>query len=159
MGPSIGISLEVDETTLFDKLVDLVRKMIQRTSFDDYLIRLVTQSGQFPDKLYFPRPMVFYLKDYRGRKFLKRLYLKYWTKNGNRGCRDEGWCGFCISAILTIIMATGLLNQRQAICKIKGLEYKQLEGVSYFPYDLVVEGGEYIGMHLIYDPRKKMSWN
>jgi len=27
-----------------------------------------------------------------------------------------------------------------ALCKIKGLDYKQLEGLPYFPYDLVAEG-------------------
>ena len=26
-----------------------------------------------------------------------------------------------------------------AICKLKGLDYKQLEGFPYFPYDLVAE--------------------
>ena len=44
----------------------------------------------------------------------------------------------CISATLIIIMATGPLS-RGALCKLKGLDYKELEGLPYFPYDLVAE--------------------
>ena len=52
--------------------------------------------------------------------------------------RDTGWYETCISTTLIIIMATGLLSP-VLFASSKDWIIKQLEGLSYFPYDLIAE--------------------
>ena len=68
------------------------------------------------------------------------LLKEYLNKKWYQGSRDAGWYDLHKQNI-KIMWDTGPFGSG-AICKIKGLDYKQLEGVPYFPYDLVAEGSK-----------------
>ena len=133
---SIGILLDVDEE-IFEKLVDLVRK----DDPEDYLIDYLIQS-RHPDwtiriNYDFPRPYGFTRKIIEEEKSEKALKLlkKYVTKKWYPGHRDTGWYDLHKENIDNYYGYWSF--ESGALCKLKDLDYKQLEGLPYFPYDLV----------------------
>ena len=136
---SIGIMLEVDETT-FDKLVDLVRKDDPEDYLIDYLIQSRHPEWTIRINYNFPRPYGFTRKIIEEENSEKAVSLlkEYLTKKWYQGSRDEGWYDLHKRNIDNYYDYWSF--ESGALCKIKGLDYKQLEGFSYFPYDLVAEG-------------------
>lgn len=136
---SIGIMLEVDETT-FDKLVDLVRKDDPEDYLIDYLIQSRHPEWTIRINYNFPRPYGFTRKIIEEENSEKAVSLlkEYLTKKWYQGSRDEGWYDLHKRNIDNYYGYWSF--ESGALCKIKGLDYKQLEGFSYFPYDLVAEG-------------------
>ena len=136
---SIGVLLEIDETT-FDKLVDLVKK----DDLEDYLIDYLIQSRHPEWKIRinynFPRPYGFTRKIIEEENSEKAVSLlkEYLTKKWYQGCRDEGWYDLHKRNIDNYYGYWSF--ESGALCKLKGLDFKKLEGLSYFPYDLVAEG-------------------
>ena len=136
---SIGILLEIDEE-IFDQLVDLVKK----DDTEDYLIDYLIQSRHPEWKIWinydFPRPYGFTRKiieednSDQALKLLKEYVAKKWYP----GHRDTGWYDLHKENIDNYYGYWSF--ESGALCKIKGLDYKQLEGLPYFPYDLVAEG-------------------
>ena len=136
---SIGILLEVDETT-FDKLVDLVRKDDPEDYLIDYLIQSRHPEWTIRINYNFPRPYGFTRKIIEEENSEKAVSLlkEYLTKKWYQGCRDEGWYDLHKRNIDNYYGYWSF--ESGALCKIKGLDYKQLEGLPYFPDDLVAEG-------------------
>ena len=136
---SIGILLEIDEE-IFDKLVDLVKKDDPEDYLIDYLIRSRHPEWTIRINYNFPRPYGFTRKIIEEENSEKAMSLlkEYLTKKWYQGCRDEGWYDLHKE---TIDNYYGYWSfESGALCKLKGLDYKELEGVPYFPYDLVAEG-------------------
>lgn len=135
---SIGILLEVDETT-FDKLVDLVRKDDSEDYLIDYLIQSRHPEWTIRINYNFPRPYGFTRKIIEEENSEKAVSLlkEYLTKKWYQGCRDEGWYDLHKRNIDNYYGYWSF--ESGALCKLKGLDYKELEGVPYFPYDLVAE--------------------
>ena len=137
---SIGILLEVDETT-FDKLVDLVRKDDPEDYLIDYLIQSRHPEWTIRINYNFPRPYGFtrkIIEEENSEQALK-LLKEYVTKKWYPGHRDTGWYDLHKYNIDNYYGYWSF--ESGALCKLKELDYKQLEGLPYFPYDLVAEGG------------------
>ena len=136
---SIGILLEVDETT-FDKLVDLVRRDDPEDYLIDYLIQSRHPEWTIRINYNFPRPYGFTRKiiEEENSEQAVSLLKEYLTRKWYQGCRDEGWYDLHKRNIDNYYGYWSF--ESGALCKIKGLDYKQLEGFPYFPYDLVAEG-------------------
>ena len=136
---SIGILLEIDETT-FDKLVDLVRKDDPEDYLIDYLIQSRHPEWTIRINYNFPRPYGFTRKIIEEEDSEKAVSLlkEYLTKKWYQGCRDEGWYDLHKRNIDNYYGYWSF--ESGALCKLKGLDYKELEGLPYFPYDLVAEG-------------------
>lgn len=137
---SIGILLEVDETT-FDKLVDLVRKDDPEDYLIDYLIQSRHPEWKIRINYNFPRPYGFTRKIIEEENSVKAIALlkEYLTKKWYQGCREEGWYDLHKENIDNYYGYWSF--ESGALCKLKGLDYKELKGLPYFPYDLVAEGG------------------
>ncbi|WP_398587584.1 PoNe immunity protein domain-containing protein [Streptococcus sp. Marseille-P6264] len=138
---SIGILLEIDETT-FDKLVDLVRKDDPEDYLIDYLIQSRHPEWTIRINYNFPRPYGFtrkIIEEENAEQALK-LLKEYVTKKWYPGHRDTGWYDLHKENIDNYYGYWSF--ESGALCKLKGLDYKELEGVPYFPYDLVAEGAE-----------------
>ena len=138
---SIGILLDIEETT-FDKLVDLVRKDDPEDYLIDYLIQSRHPEWTIRINYNFPRPYGFtrnIIEEENSEKAVS-LLKEYLTKKWYQGCRDEGWYDLHKRNIDNYYGYWSF--ESGAICKLKGLDYKELGGVPYFPYDLVVEGGK-----------------
>lgn len=135
---SIGILLEIDEAT-FDKLVDLVRKDDPEDYLIDYLIQSRHPEWKIRINYNFPRPYGFTRKIIEEENSEKAISLlkEYVTKKWYPGHRDTGWYDLHKENIDNYYGYWSF--ESGALCKLKGLDYKQLEGVSYFPYDLVAE--------------------
>ena len=135
---SIGILLEIDEAT-FDKLVDLVRKDDPEDYLIDYLIQSRHPEWTIRINYNFPRPYGFTRKIIEEENSEKAISLlkEYVTKKWYPGHRDTGWYDLHKENIDNYYGYWSF--ESGALCKLKGLDYKQLEGVSYFPYDLVAE--------------------
>ncbi|KXT71193.1 PoNe immunity protein domain-containing protein [Streptococcus cristatus] len=138
---SIGILLEIDEEA-FDKLVELVRN----DNPEDYLIDYLVQS-RYPDweihiNYNFPRPYGFTRKiiEEENPEQAFKLFKEYLTQKWYQGSRDAGWYDLHRRNIKSFYGYWSF--ESGAICKLKGLDYKELEGLPYFPYDLVAEGAE-----------------
>ena len=138
---SIGILLEVDETT-FDKLVDLVRKDDPEDYLIDYLIQSRHPEWKIRINYNFPRPYGFTRKIIEEENSEKAVSLlkEYLTKKWYQGCRDEGWYDLHKRNIDNYYGYWSF--ESGALCKLKGLDYKELKGLSYFPYDLVAESAK-----------------
>ena len=136
---SIGILLEVDETT-FDKLVDLVRKDDPEDYLIDYLIQSRHPEWKIRINYNFPRPYGFTRKIIEEENSEKAVSLlkEYLTKRWYQGCRDEGWYDLHKYNLDNYYGYWSF--ESGALCKLKGLDDKELEGLPYFPYDLVAEG-------------------
>ena len=136
---SIGILLEIDEE-IFDQLVDLVKKDDTEDYLIDYLIQSRHPEWTIRINYNFPRPYGFTRKiieednSDQALKLLKEYVAKKWYP----GHRDTGWYDLHKENIDNYYGYWSF--ESGALCKIKGLDYKQLEGLPYFPYDLVEEG-------------------
>lgn len=137
---SIGILLEIDETT-FDKLVDLVKKDDPEDCLIDYLIQSRHPEWTIRINYNFPRPYGFTRKiieeenSDQAVKLLKEYVIKKWYQ----GSRDSAWYDVHKQNVKNHVGYWSF--ESGALCKLKGLDYTELEGVPYFPYDLVAEGG------------------
>ena len=136
---SIGILLEIDEE-IFDQLVDLVKKDDPEDYLIDYLIQSRHPEWKIRINYNFPRPYGFTRKIIEEENSEKAVALlkEYLTKKWYQGCREEGWYDLHKENIDNYYGYWSF--ESGALCKIKGLDYKQLEGLPYFPYDLFVEG-------------------
>ena len=133
--------LDRDEA-IFDQIVDLVKK----DDPEDYLIDYLIQSRQ-PDwkiriNYNFPRPYGFTRKiiEEENTEQALKLLKEYLTKKWYQGSKDTGWHDLHKTNNKSYYSYWSF--ESGAICKIKGLDYKELEGVPYFPYDLVAEGAK-----------------
>ena len=136
---SIGILLEIDEMT-FEKLVDLVRKDDPEDYLIDYLIQSRHPEWTIRINYNFPRPYGFtrkIIEEENSEQALK-LLKEYVTKKWYPGHRDTGWYDLHKYNIDNYYGYWSF--ESGALCKLKRLDYKQLEGLPYFPYDLVTEG-------------------
>ena len=138
---SIGILLEIDETT-FDQLVDLVKKDDPEDYLIDYLIQSRHPEWSIRVNYNFPRPYGFTRKiiEEENSEQAVSLLKEYLTKKWYQGCRDEGWYDLHKRNIDNYYGYWSF--ESGALCKLKGLDYKELEGLSYFPYDLVAESAK-----------------
>ena len=137
---SIGILLEIDEMT-FEKLVDLVTKDDPEDYLIDYLIQSRHPEWTIRINYNFPRPYGFtrkIIEEENSEQALK-LLKEYVTKKWYPGHRDTGWYDLHKYNIDNYYGYWSF--ESGALCKLKELDYKQLEGLPYFPYDLVAEGG------------------
>ena len=136
---SIGILLEIDEE-IFDQLVDLVKKDDTEDYLIDYLIQSRHPEWTIRINYNFPRPYGFtrkIIEEDNSDQALK-LLKEYVAKKQYPGHRDTGWYDLHKENIDNYYGYWSF--ESGALCKIKGLDYKQLEGLPYFPYDLVAEG-------------------
>ena len=138
---SIGILLEIDEE-IFDQLVDLVKKDDPEDYLIDYLIQSRHPEWKIRINYNFPRPYGFTRKIIEEENSEKAVSLlkEYLTKKWYQGCREEGWYDLHKENIDNYYGYWSF--ESGAICKLKGLNYKELEGLPYFPYDLVAEGAK-----------------
>ncbi|MBZ2065722.1 DUF1911 domain-containing protein [Streptococcus sanguinis] len=138
---SIGILLEINDE-IFDQLVDLVKKDDPEDYLIDYLIQSRHPDWKIRINYNFPRPYGFTRKiieeenDEQALKLLKEYVTKKWYP----GHRDTGWYDLHKENIDNYYGYWSF--ESGALCKIKGLDYRELEGVPYFPYDLVAEGAK-----------------
>ena len=138
---SIGILLEIDGVT-FDKLVDLVKKDDPEDYLIDYLIQYRHPDWNIRINYNFPRPYGFTRKiiEEENAENAVALLKEYLEKKWYQGSRDEGWYDLHKRNIDNYYGYWSF--ESGALCKIKGLDYKELEGLPYFPYDLVAEGAK-----------------
>ena len=138
---SIGILLEIDEE-IFEQLVDLVKKDDPEDYLIDYLIQYRHPAWKIRINYNFPRPYGFtrkIIEEENSEQALKRLQ-EYLTKKWYQGSRDAGWYDLHKQNVKNHVGYWSF--ESGAICKIKGLNYKELEEIPYFPYDLVAERAE-----------------
>ena len=136
---SIGILLEIEEM-IFDQLIDLVKKDDPEDYLIDYLIQsrhpewTIRVNYNFPKSYGFTRKIIEEEDSEQALKLLKEYLAKKWYQ----GSRDTGWYNLHKTNNRSYYGYWSF--ESGSICKLKGLDYKELEGVPYFPYDLVVEG-------------------
>lgn len=138
---SIGILLEINDE-IFDQLVDLVKKDDPEDYLIDYLIQSRHPDWKIRINYNFPRPYGFtrkIIEEENAEQALK-LLKEYVTKKWYPGHRDTGWYDLHKENIDNYYGYWSF--ESGALCKIKGLDYRELEGVPYFPYDLVAEGAK-----------------
>lgn len=136
---SIGIMLDIDEA-IFDQIVDLVKKDDPEDYLIDYLIQYRHPAWKIRINYNFPRPYGFtrkIIEEENSEQALKRLQ-EYLTKKWYQGSKDTGWHDLHKTNNKSYYGYWSF--ESGALCKIKGLDYRELEGVPYFPYDLVAEG-------------------
>lgn len=136
---SIGILLDVDEE-IFEKLVDLVKKDDPEDYLIDYLIQSRHPEWSIRVNYNFPRPYGFtrkIIEEENSDQALK-LLKEYVAKKWYQGSRDTGWYNLHKSNNRSYYGYWSF--ESGALCKLKDLDYKELEGFPYFPYDLVAEG-------------------
>lgn len=136
---SIGILLNIDEET-FNQLVDLVKKDDPEDYLIDYLIQSRHPGWTIRINYNFPRPYGFTRKIIKEENSVQALKLlkEYVTKKWYQGSRDAAWYDVQKQNVKNHVGYWSF--ESAALCKIKGLDYKQLEGLPYFPYDLVAAG-------------------
>ena len=136
---SIGILLNIDEET-FNQLVDLVKKDDPEDYLIDYLIQARHPEWTIRINYNFPKPYGYTQKiieeenSEQALKLLKEYLVKKWYQRS----RDAAWYDLHKQNIKNHVGYWSF--ESAALCKIKGLDYKQLEGLPYFPYDLDAEG-------------------
>ena len=138
---SIGILLEIDEE-IFEQLVDLVKKDDSEDYLIDYLIQYRHPAWKIRINYNFPRPYGFtrkIIEEENSEQALK-LLQEYLTKKWYQGSRDAGWHDLHKQNVKNHVGYWSF--ESGAICKIKGLNYKELEEIPYFPYELVAERAE-----------------
>ena len=136
---SIGILLEIDEE-IFDQLVDLVKKDDPEDYLIDYLIQSRHPEWTIRINYNFPRPYSFtrkIIEEENSEQALK-LLKEYLVKKWYQGSRDTGWYNLHKTNNRSYYGYWSF--ESGALCKLKGLDYKELEELPYFPYDLVAEG-------------------
>lgn len=135
---SIGILLDIEEG-IFDRLVDLVKKDDPEDYLIDYLIQSRHPKWTIRINYNFPRPYGFtrkIIEEDNSNQALK-LLKEYVTKKWYPGHRDTSWYDLHKENIDNYYGYWSF--ESGALCKLKGLDYKELEGLPYFPYDLVAE--------------------
>ena len=135
---SIGILLDIEEG-IFDRLVDLVKKDDPEDYLIDYLIQSRHPKWTIRINYNFPRPYGFtrkIIEEDNSNQALK-LLKEYETKKWYPGHRDTSWYDLHKENIDNYYGYWSF--ESGALCKLKGLDYKELEGLPYFPYDLVAE--------------------
>ena len=135
---SIGILLEINDE-IFDQLVDLVKKDDPEDYLIDYLIQYRHPAWKIRINYNFPRPYGFtrkIIEEENAEQALK-LLKEYVTKKWYPGHRDTGWYDLHKENIDNYYGYWSF--ESGALCKLKGLDYKEFEGLLYFPYDLVAE--------------------
>ena len=136
---SIGILLEIDEE-IFDQLVDLVKKDDTEDYLIDYLIQSRHPEWTIRINYNFPKPYGYtqkIIEEENSEQALK-LLKEYLVKKWYQGSRDAAWYDLHKKNVKNHVGYWSF--ESGALCKLKGLDYKQLEGLPYFPYDLVAEG-------------------
>lgn len=136
---SIGILLNIDEET-FNQLVDLVKKDDPEDYLIDYLIQARHPEWTIRINYNFPKPYGYtqkIIEEENSEQALK-LLKEYLVKKWYQGSRDAAWYDVHKQNVKNHVGYWSF--ESGALCKIKGLDYKELEGVPYFPYDLVAEG-------------------
>lgn len=136
---SIGILLNIDEET-FNQLVDLVKKDDPEDYLIDYLIQSRHPEWTIRINYNFPKPYGYtqkIIEEENSDQALK-LLKEYVTKKWYQGSRDAAWYDLHKQNVKNHVGYWSF--ESAALCKIKGLDYKELEGVPYFPYDLVAAG-------------------
>lgn len=136
---SIGILLNIDEET-FNQLVDLVKIDDPEDYLIDYLIQARHSEWTIRINYNFPRPYGFtrkIIKEENSDQALK-LLKEYVTKKWYQGSRDTAWYDVHKQNIKNHVGYWSF--ESGALGKMKGLDYKQLEELPYFPYDLVSAG-------------------
>lgn len=136
---SIGILLEID-VEIFDQLVDLVKKDDPEDYLIDYLIQSRHLEWSIRVNYNFPRPYGFtrkIIEEENSDQALKPL-KEYVAKKWYQGSRDTGWYNLHKSNNRSYYGYWSF--ESGALCKLKSLDYKELEGLPYFPYDLAAEG-------------------
>lgn len=136
---SIGILLDVEED-IFNQLVDLVKKDDPEDYLIDYLIQYRRPEWKIRLNYNFPKPYGFTRKIIEEEDSEQALNLlkEYVAKKWYQGSRDTGWYNLHKTNNRSYYGYWSF--ESGALCKLKGLDYKQLEGLPYFPYDLVAEG-------------------
>ena len=136
---SIGILLKIDEE-IFNQLVDLVKKDDPEDYLIDYLIQYRRPEWKIRLNYNFPKPYGFTRKiiEEEDSEQALKLLKEYVTKKWYPGHRDTGWYDLHKENIDNYYGYWSF--ESGALCKLKRLDYKQLEGLPYFPYDLVTEG-------------------
>ena len=136
---SIGILLDIDED-MFNQLVDLVKKDDPEDYLIDYLIQYRRPEWKIRLNYNFPKPYGFTRKiiEEEDSEQALKLLREYVTKKWYQGSRDTGWYNLHQTNNRSYYGYWSF--ESGALCKIKGLDYKELEGLPYFPYDLVAEG-------------------
>ena len=138
---SIGILLNIDEE-IFNQLVDLVKKDDPEDYLIDYLIQsrhpewAIRVNYNFPKPYGYTRKIIEEENSEQALKLLKEYLVKKWYQ----GSRDAAWYDLHLQNIKNHVGYWSF--ESGALCKIKCLDYKQLEGLSYFPYDLIAEDGK-----------------
>ena len=136
---SIGILLEIDEE-IFDQLVDLIKKDDPEDYLIDYLIQSrhpewsIRVNYNFPMPYGFTRKIIEEENPDQAVKLLKEYVIKKWYQ----GSRDAAWYDLHKQNVKNHVGYWSF--ESGALCKLKGLDYKELEELPYFPYDLVAEG-------------------
>lgn len=136
---SIGIMLDVEED-IFNQLVDLVKKDDPEDYLIDYLIQYRRPEWKIRLNYNFPKPYGFTRKiiEEEDSEQALKLLKEYVAKKWYQGSRDTGWYNLHKTNNRSYYGYWSF--ESGALCKIKGLDYKELEGLPYFPYDLVAEG-------------------
>ena len=135
---SIGILLNIDEET-FNQLVDLVKKDDPEDYLIDYLIQARHPEWTIRINYNFPKPYGYtqkIIEEENSEQALK-LLKEYLVKKWYQGSRDAAWYDLHNQNVKNHVGYWSF--ESGALCKLKELDYKQLEGLPYFPYDLVAE--------------------
>ncbi len=138
---SIGILLNIDEET-FNQLVDLVKKDDPEDYLIDYLIQSrhpewkIRINYNFPKPYGYTRKIIEEVNSEQALKLLKEYLVKKWYQ----GSSDAAWYDLHKQNIKNHVGYWSF--ESGVICKLKGLDYKELKGLPYFPYDLVAESGK-----------------
>lgn len=136
---SIGILLNIDEE-IFNQLVDLVKKDDPEDYLIDYLIQARHSEWTIRINYNFPKPYGYtqkIIEEENSEQALK-LLKEYLVKKWYQGNRDAAWYDLHKQNIKNHVGYWSF--ESGALCKLKGLGYKQLEELPYFPYDLVAAG-------------------
>ena len=138
---SIGILLDIEED-MFNQLVNLVKKDDPKDYLIDYLIQYRRPEWKIRLNYNFPKPYGFTRKiiEEEDSEQALKLLKEYLAKKWYQGSTDTGWYNLHKTNNRSYYGYWSF--ESGAICKLKGLDYKELGGVPYFPYDLVVEGGK-----------------
>ena len=118
----------------------MVKKDNPEDCLIDYLIQARHPEWEIRLNYNFPRPYGFtrkIIEEDNSEQALK-LLKEYLTKKWYQGNRDAAWYDLHQQNVKNHVGYWSF--ESAAICKIKGLDYKQLEGFPYFPYDLVADG-------------------
>ena len=129
---SIGILLEINDE-IFDQLVDLVKKDDPEDYLIDYLIQSRHPDWKIRINYNFPRPYGFtrkIIEEENAEQALK-LLKEYVTKKWYPGHRDTGWYDLHKENIDNYYGYWSF--ESGALCRLKGLDYKQVRRASVFP--------------------------